>query len=176
MMQAPTPHAVVLDRYRGSPGACSPVEILQSQASEKHFLHSIGLNFEENIIVTLEAWNVDLQPSWGKCVSDPPPRRRAWLKRLGYSAGGWGACCKNDDTDASNTLSPHLRGATHHRDQSRLGRFIVDMKKKLLPGPSDLPPHQDPPLYSYRPFRLSHFGKNTPLQLYCTATGACYKC
>ena len=37
-------------------------------------------------------------------------------RKVGVQSGWQGACCKNDKTDASNTLSPHLRGATHHRD------------------------------------------------------------
>ena len=62
-------------------------------------------------------------------------------------------CCKNDKTDASSTSSPHLRGATHHRNHQDLAGIVhMDMEKKgalrsIGPGGGGVKP-PNPPLGS----------------------------
>ena len=83
---------------------------------------------------------MNLQPSGVGGVSNSPGLR-AWQGWLGYSPGGWSACCNNDKTDASSTasstLSPRLRGAIHTTETIKVRQklFIMDRKKKIALRP-----------------------------------------
>ena len=80
------------------------------------------------------------------------PWLRAWQLRqveVGLQSGWWGACSKNDKTDAFNTLSPHVKSATGHGDHSSPAGFVHNgQEKKLLCGSRGVPP-VDPPLKSW---------------------------
>ena len=83
------------------------------------FLHSIGLGFEKYI--TLQAWNVDLQPSGGRCLTPPLPgyglTREAGVQSgcLGYMLQDWWHRC------IQYLISTFERWYTPQRP-SRLGR------------------------------------------------------